>query len=327
MGELQEEMIARLGKLSESEGYAFPPAKKGEILELDRQIAVIRTQMRDVSQRVRKLGEAINERRKAEAFVPESWVLATPPNYEAVIDSGEIDTLRRETEALAIGKGLGLRLWFLKLLLGSGFLDRYFAKLKTIVSKLPVEIRSEVEQIGETGLSWQAIAHGVQKLAGYVRWLRCCRSTHDILSGIMLEEEAHAFSARVDELKEAKVSLSQEKLRSKWTGKIASEQGKVHHLVRRYFDLSEKLRHVSGRDDWMELRNEFEDTCQQLLYFIPVWIVTSLSARRALPLTENLFDLAVIDEASQCDIASALPILFRAKRAVVIGDPHQLGDS
>jgi very-short-patch-repair endonuclease len=32
----------------------------------------------------------------------------------------------------------------------------------------------------------------------------------------------------------------------------------------------------------------------------------------------------VIDEASQCDIASALPLLFRAKRAVVIGDPQQL---
>jgi superfamily I DNA and/or RNA helicase/very-short-patch-repair endonuclease len=32
----------------------------------------------------------------------------------------------------------------------------------------------------------------------------------------------------------------------------------------------------------------------------------------------------VIDEASQCDIASALPLLMRAKRAVIIGDPLQL---
>ncbi|MEQ1664426.1 MAG: AAA domain-containing protein, partial [Bdellovibrionales bacterium] len=31
-----------------------------------------------------------------------------------------------------------------------------------------------------------------------------------------------------------------------------------------------------------------------------------------------------IDEASQCDIASAIPLLFRAKRAVIIGDPQQL---
>ena len=38
----------------------------------------------------------------------------------------------------------------------------------------------------------------------------------------------------------------------------------------------------------------------------------------------GLFDLAVIDEASQCDIASALPLLYRARRAVIIGDPLQL---
>ncbi|MEQ9413518.1 MAG: AAA domain-containing protein, partial [Cyclobacteriaceae bacterium] len=32
----------------------------------------------------------------------------------------------------------------------------------------------------------------------------------------------------------------------------------------------------------------------------------------------------MIDEASQCDIASALPLLYRAKRAVIIGDDKQL---
>ncbi|MGH9672829.1 MAG: AAA domain-containing protein [Bryobacteraceae bacterium] len=57
---------------------------------------------------------------------------------------------------------------------------------------------------------------------------------------------------------------------------------------------------------------------------LPCWAVTSLSARGRLPLEPALFDLVVIDEASQCDIASALPLLFRARRAVIIGDPLQL---
>jgi very-short-patch-repair endonuclease len=38
----------------------------------------------------------------------------------------------------------------------------------------------------------------------------------------------------------------------------------------------------------------------------------------------GFFDLVIIDEASQCDIASALPLLYRAKRSVIIGDPMQL---
>jgi very-short-patch-repair endonuclease len=57
---------------------------------------------------------------------------------------------------------------------------------------------------------------------------------------------------------------------------------------------------------------------------LPCWAVTSLSARRRLPFDAGLFDLVVIDEASQCDIASALPLLLRARRAVIIGDPLQL---
>lgn len=52
--------------------------------------------------------------------------------------------------------------------------------------------------------------------------------------------------------------------------------------------------------------------------------VTSLSIRGSFPLSEGLFDMVVIDEASQCDIASALPLLYRAKQLVVIGDPLQL---
>ncbi len=57
---------------------------------------------------------------------------------------------------------------------------------------------------------------------------------------------------------------------------------------------------------------------------LPCWAVTSLSARGRIPLEPGAFDLVVIDEASQCDIASVVPLLYRAKRAVVIGDPQQL---
>jgi very-short-patch-repair endonuclease len=57
---------------------------------------------------------------------------------------------------------------------------------------------------------------------------------------------------------------------------------------------------------------------------LPCWAVTSLSARGRLPFEPSIFDVVVIDEASQCDIASALPLLYRARRAVIIGDPLQL---
>ena len=56
----------------------------------------------------------------------------------------------------------------------------------------------------------------------------------------------------------------------------------------------------------------------------PLWSVSNLSARSALPLVPGLFDLVIIDEASQCDIPSIVPLLARSKRAVLAGDPNQL---
>ncbi len=57
---------------------------------------------------------------------------------------------------------------------------------------------------------------------------------------------------------------------------------------------------------------------------LPAWAVTNLAARGRLPFAPGYFDLLIIDEASQCDIASALPLLYRSRRAVIIGDPMQL---
>jgi very-short-patch-repair endonuclease len=54
------------------------------------------------------------------------------------------------------------------------------------------------------------------------------------------------------------------------------------------------------------------------------WASTALSVGASVPLQPALFDLVVIDEASQCSIPAILPLLFRARRAVVIGDPMQL---
>jgi len=63
---------------------------------------------------------------------------------------------------------------------------------------------------------------------------------------------------------------------------------------------------------------------QALLRTFPIWAVTNQHVAEFLPLHAEMFDLVIIDEASQCDIASALPLLYRGHHAVVCGDPKQL---
>ncbi len=61
-----------------------------------------------------------------------------------------------------------------------------------------------------------------------------------------------------------------------------------------------------------------------LLEAFPCWCVTTYAVSGSLPMKPGLFDVVIIDEASQCDIASCFPILYRARKAVVVGDDKQL---
>lgn len=83
---------------------------------------------------------------------------------------------------------------------------------------------------------------------------------------------------------------------------------------------SDEGNHMAGRHVFAQYYKLFPS----LVNMLSCWAVTSLSTRGRVPLEPGFFDLVVIDEASQCDIASALPLLFRAKAAVIIGDPKQL---
>lgn len=55
----------------------------------------------------------------------------------------------------------------------------------------------------------------------------------------------------------------------------------------------------------------------------PVWMASPETVAQLFPLRE-VFDVVVFDEASQCRLEEALPVLSRAKRVVIAGDPKQL---
>lgn len=59
---------------------------------------------------------------------------------------------------------------------------------------------------------------------------------------------------------------------------------------------------------------------------VPIWIMSLEDASRVLPLEAGLFDYLVIDEASQCNIAYALPAMYRAKKTIIVGDLKQMRD-
>ena len=62
---------------------------------------------------------------------------------------------------------------------------------------------------------------------------------------------------------------------------------------------------------------------RRALRLVPIWITTAQAAQ-AIPMLPELFDIVVIDEASQCTLTNLLPLMYRGRSLTVIGDDNQL---
>lgn len=94
--------------------------------------------------------------------------------------------------------------------------------------------------------------------------------------------------------------------------------GQKWHLIKEFY---EALKLSSDT----ERLNKFEQIdFTVILKAFPVWLCNLSEIKNVLPLQKEMFDVVIIDEATQCDIASCLPLIQRAKRVVFAGDPNQL---
>jgi hypothetical protein len=69
---------------------------------------------------------------------------------------------------------------------------------------------------------------------------------------------------------------------------------------------------------------EEPERCDMLLSILPCWIMTPDDVARLFPCKPGIFDVVIIDEASQCDLPSITPVLYRARQAVIAGDSRQM---
>ncbi len=67
-----------------------------------------------------------------------------------------------------------------------------------------------------------------------------------------------------------------------------------------------------------------DETGQMIQRMKPVWLMSPLSVSDALPLESTHFDVVIFDEASQITLEEAVPSLFRAQQAIVVGDEKQM---
>ena len=129
-----------------------------------------------------------------------------------------------------------------------------------------------------------------------------------------------------------------------------SIRGKVTRLKEAQLDINRKIASFNATKDYLRVYNEGKDNkdylyqiskkqkfwpirktvelySEYIMRLFPCWILSPENVSSILPLTKNLFDIVVFDEASQVFIESTIPTIYRGKNIVVAGDAKQLRPS
>lgn len=141
---------------------------------------------------------------------------------------------------------------------------------------------------------------------------RCARDTTD--------EVAERITKRRAELLALSVGVLQVGLERAVAGAKRSERQVVRELQSTLKRDQRAYRNFSLFD---RLKQQLEQA-EKLLRILPVWILSPDDVARLFPCRAGLFDVVIIDEASQVDLPSLVPVAYRAKKLAIFGDTKQM---
>lgn len=194
------------------------------------------------------------------------------------------------------------------------------------LNSLPGPLQEVMNEVNALGLTFDLAEPAIKKAALYFSITGLLRNNPD-LARIDTERIEAAFSelsARTHE----KTGLVRDKILHHWQGRwrsrlLASTGSRLNNLGA---SLRQRL-YVRGQKA-MKLRQMIQSGGNTpggdpLFDLCPVWMASPATVAQVFP-REAIFDVIVFDEASQCRLEEALPVLLRGKRVVIAGDPKQL---
>lgn len=110
-----------------------------------------------------------------------------------------------------------------------------------------------------------------------------------------------------------------------WARVVQNATPKVRQALQRYSSAVRSLGKGTGKRA-ARFRAEARAAMEEAYRAVPCWIMPHGRVSESMPADLGLFDLVIVDEASQSDIR-ALPCLLRAKQVLVVGDSKQVSPS
>lgn len=289
--------------------------ERGEIAECAYELQTIRTELGEVEEQLSSLEEKLPE----EALTS---LNAFPRSFPASLVKGVNDFISK-TYTVKESSGLFTRvLGFLCLIFVSPQL--FITRLKTLKYK------------GLNNVGLFSIFSDSSSRQDYFEKLMIAANYAEMkLKAASLEKQKmdlpafETLTTKIEELSEQLADRAKDGLSLDLNSRsgIAPDADIRENLASLKVALSSIKKGIVTEAEEKRIKKILKQNIPLLLNHFPCWAVTNLSAGSRIPLFAGMYDLAIVDEASQSDIASAIPILFRAKRAAVVGDPQQLTHS
>ena len=128
------------------------------------------------------------------------------------------------------------------------------------------------------------------------------------------------IASKIYKLKEEQLSIAY----SLCSGKISRVYDELYETSK---DNKDYLYQISKTAKFWPIRKTMEVYSKFILTLFPCWLLSPENVSNLLPLTKNMFDVVIFDEASQVFIESTIPTIYRGKSIVVAGDDKQLRPS
>lgn len=157
----------------------------------------------------------------------------------------------------------------------------------------------------------------------YHYWIETIEQNHPILKAGYFDDYKDN-QERLSSLLEKKSQLLVKKIIHSIESNSDFRPGMGNKRTQRETEYNE-LNHELGKKRRVKPVRKLLEQYEHILFDIaPCWLASPEMVSNIFPLDQNMFDLVIVDEASQLAAERALPFLYRGERIVIAGDEKQL---
>ena len=273
----------------------------------------------------RAVAEANAELRAMSLTQGPNWAGRQAAKMNPSFDRETLSDWRDEIEAIAGNRNHGLGTRMMNMISRADPKTELIREIKTAYSRLPKEVHAPViKKIDEDeGLS--ALSEAIDLLDTFLDWRDLVKARMEAIRKLVRLTDSRTLELQQLNYSSSKTAAARELFRDLWQDRLTNNIPLLDKQIDTFCDLL--TREPTG-DPKQQTQQALKLTraISVLSKTLPVWVATVDTAISRLPSQPGLFDLVIIDDADQVELAAILPILFRAKRAMVIGAGHRAAD-